>query len=97
HFHYSELAPSPFPDVGDVAPAPWEDFFYGNANRPSTPLPTPLFYSGFDIPYPRGANLPPTHASPYFLMRSDRTTSAAWASFGAGSAFYDDHQHQDAG
>jgi hypothetical protein len=97
HFNYSEIAKSPFPDVGSAAPAPWEDFFYGNPKRPSSLLATPLFYSGFNLPYPHGANLPPDHAVPYFLMRSDAGTSATWASFNAGSAYYDDHQHYDAG
>ena len=97
HFNYSEIAKSPFPDVGSVSPAPWEDFLYGDPKRPSSPLATPLFYSGFNLPYPQGANLPPDHAVPYFLMRSDTGTSATWASFSAGSAYYDDHQHYDAG
>jgi hypothetical protein len=97
HFNYSEIAHSPFPDVGNVSPAPWEDFFYGNPNRPSSPLATPLYYSGFDSPYPKGANLPADHATPYFLMRSDTGTQATWASFNAGAAFYDDHEHYDAG
>jgi hypothetical protein len=80
-----------------VSPAPWKDFFYGDPKRPSSPLATPLFYSGFNLPHPHGTNLPRDHAVPHFLTRSDSGTSATWASFNAGSAYYDDHQHYDAG
>jgi sugar lactone lactonase YvrE len=98
HFNYSEVdRQSPFSDVPDVAAEPWEEFFYGDPNRPSTPLPTPLFYSSFTTPYPAGANLPATHGPPYFLMRSNASASATWASFSGGTAYYDDHQHFDAG
>jgi hypothetical protein len=97
HFNYSEISKSPFADVGNVSPARWENFFYGNPTRATSPLATPLYYSAFNLPYPKGANLPPDHAVPYFLMRSDTGPSATWASFNAASAYYDDHQHYDAG
>lgn len=104
HFATAELAtasPEPcFPDYAyqEVSqPAAWESVLYVDARRPSTELRLPPYYSAFGPAYPR-ANAGATNgAIPYFLMRSDWGPDATWAAAHMGAAWYDDHQHLDAG
>ena len=73
----------------------WEDFFFGDPSRPSSPLRLPIYYTGFGPSYPRAGST--NGALPYFIMRSSFAKDATWASIRMGAAFYDDHQHHDAG
>ncbi len=102
HFLRSEIAEhSPYPEYRDDIyqeigkPAAWEDFFYGDTTRPSSELVQPPYYSGFAPVYPKAK--PGNGAIPYFFMRSDWGSQATWASIHMGAAYYDDHQHNDAG
>jgi hypothetical protein len=101
HFAASELAAaSPYADFPDeiyqsaYQPAPWEAFFFDDASRPSEELSLPPFYSGFAPGTGAGSS---NGAMPYFVMRSDWSSSATWASASMGAAWYDDHQHFNAG
>jgi hypothetical protein len=102
-FAYAEIAPtSPYPvDFPDYAylsvyqPTEWEDFFFTDTTRPSSELMLPPYYSGFAPAYPQGGAT--NGAIPYFYMRSDWSATATWASIQMGTAFYDDHQHSNAG
>jgi hypothetical protein len=96
---YSEIAASNIPDV-EVFPVPeWVDFYFGNPSRPSTELLLPPYYTGFGPNYPQGAHSPggTNGAIPYFIMRSDWSANATWASIKMGPQWWDDHQHYDAG
>ncbi len=102
HFLQSEIAEhSPYPGYRDDIyqeigkPAAWEEFYYGDSTRPSAELVQPPYYSGFSPAYPKAK--PGNGAIPYFFMRSDWGTQATWASIHMGAAYYDDHQHNDAG
>ena len=95
HFAYSEIDQAKCRAIPTCLPAEWEDFFFGDPTRPSAELKLPPYYSGFRPAYPRGAA--GNGAMPYFIMRSDFGRSATWASIGMGAAWYDDHQHHDAG
>jgi hypothetical protein len=102
HFAYAELAPtSPYPDFPDEIyqsvfhPDAWEDFFFTDATRPSAELTLPRFYTGFGPAYPQGNTA--NGALPYFIMRNKWGPGATWASIHMGAAWYDDHQHKDAG
>ena len=99
HFAYSEIAESSIPGV-QVYPTPeWVDFYFGSPSRPSTELALPPYYTGFAPNYPQGAHSPggTNGAIPYFIMRSDWTGTATWASIVMGSQWWDDHQHYAAG
>jgi hypothetical protein len=98
HFYASELADvSPygdadFPDAiyrSVYKPAEWEQFFYDDPSRPSAVLQLPLFFG----PFAAGV----AGAQPYFVMRSGASSSSVWASAHMGAAWWDDHQHYDAG
>jgi hypothetical protein len=98
HFYAQELAGvSPysnadFPDAiyqSVYKPAEWERFFFGDTARPSAVLALPLYYG----PFASGV----ARAQPYFVMRSDGSSTAVWASARMGAAWWDDHQHYDAG
>jgi hypothetical protein len=83
-----------------VYPAPeWAQFFFADATRPSAELALPPYYTGFAPNYPRGAHSPggTNGAIPYFIMRSDGSGTATWASIVMGSQWWDDHQHYTAG
>ncbi len=102
HFYASELAASsPYSDFPDeiyqsvYKPAPWEAFFFEDAGRPSAELALPPYDSGFAPAAPQAGAT--NGALPYFVMRSDWGPSAAWASVNLGAAWYDDHQHSNAG
>ncbi len=102
HFAYDEIAKtSPYPDFPDdiyqlvYQPVEWEDFYFTDLTRPSTELTEPPYYSAFGPPYPQGGET--NGAIPYFIMRSDWSDTATWASIHQGAAYYDDHQHNDAG
>jgi hypothetical protein len=98
HFAASEIVESTIPEV-QVFPAPeWVDLFF-NGSRPSTELVLPPYYTAFAPSYPQGATSPAgtNGAIPYFIMRSDWTSTATWASIVMGSQWWDDHQHYSAG
>ncbi len=102
HFLHSEIAQhSPYPEYRDDIyqeigrPSAWEDFYYGDTTRPSAELVQPPYYSGFSPVYPKAKQ--GNGAIPYFFMRSDWGSQATWASIHMGAAYYDDHQHNDAG
>lgn len=100
HFAYSEIPahspyPVDFPDYGyqNVGqPMPWETFFFGDASRPSAAASLPPYYSGYN---PKDAAA--SRAIPYFFFRGDWTVNATWAFVHMGAAWYNDHQHFDAG
>ncbi len=96
---YSEIAASNISGV-QVFPVPeWVDFYFGDPSRPSTELLLRPYYTGFGPNYPQGAHSPggTNGAIPYFIMRSDWSPSATWASIKMGPQWWDDHQHYDAG
>jgi uncharacterized repeat protein (TIGR01451 family) len=95
HFAYSEIAESTFPDVTVFPLSEWEDFFFTDLTRPSQELSLRPYYSAFGPAYPQA--LPANGAMPYFIMRSDWGPDATWASASMGGAWFDDHQHYDAG
>jgi len=104
HFLTAEIAAaSPEPAVpswafqGVYQPKAWETFFFGDARRPSAPLAMPPYYSGFGPTYPQANGAATNGALPYFLMRGSWGKDATWISTHMGAAFYDDHQHADAG
>lgn len=104
HFAYSEIADhSPYPDFSDEVyqgvfqPAEWESFYYSDPTRSSSELTQPTYYTGFAPNYPQGDPYATNGAIPYFIMRSDWGSNATWASLHMGAAYYDDHQHRDAG
>lgn len=83
-----------------VFPAPeWVDLFFNDPARTSTELVLPPYYTGFTPNYPQAAVSPggTNGAIPYFLMRSDWSSGATWASVQMGSQWWDDHQHYAAG
>ena len=99
HLIYSEIADSTISEV-QVYPAPeWMDFYFSDSSRPSTELILPPYYTAFAPNYPQGRHSPQgsNGAIPYFIMRSDWTGTATWASIMMGSQWWDDHQHYTAG
>jgi hypothetical protein len=99
HFVNAEIAASTIPDVEVFPTEEWTDFFFSDAARPSTELVLPLYCTAFAPNYPQGATSPggTNGAIPYFIMRSDSSTSATWASVQMGTQWWDDHQHFAAG
>jgi hypothetical protein len=99
HFLNSGIAESNIPGVQVFAAPEWLSFFYGDSSRPSTELVFPPYYSAFAPNYPKGGRSPESTngAIPYFLMRSDWSDTAVWASVMMGSQWWDDHQHYMAG
>lgn len=95
HFAYSEIANSTIPGVTVYPLSEWEDFFFTIPTRPSMMLIEPPYYSAFGPVYPQAG--PTNGAIPYFVMRSGWEPSATWGSIRMGAAWYDDHQHYDAG
>lgn len=102
NFAYNEIAKtSPFTDFPEYIyqavyqPTEWEDFYFSDATRPAQELTLPPFYSGFAPVYPQGGAT--NGAMPFFYMRTNWDTTATWASVHQGAAWYDDHQHADAG
>ncbi len=95
HFLRSEIDDSLCRTVPTCPLSEWEDFFFGDATRPSSALKLPPSYTGFGPAYPRAGKT--NGAIPYFIMRSSFRRDATWASIRMGAAFYDDHQHHDAG
>ncbi|MDE3246602.1 MAG: Ig-like domain-containing protein, partial [Acidobacteriota bacterium] len=99
HFVQTEIAASTLPGA-EVFPAEeWAEFYFGDPARPSTELPLPPYHTGFGPNYPQGATSPggTNGAIPYFIMRSDWSANATWASVQMGSQWWDDHQHYAAG
>ncbi len=104
-FAYSEIAAtSPFPaEIPEsiyqsvMQPNEWEAFYFGDNARPAAALNLPAYYTGFGPAYPQGVYSATNGAMPYFIMRRDWSASATWASINMGAAFYDDHQHANAG
>ena len=99
HFAYSEIAESTIPNVQVYSAPEWVEFFFNVPSRPSIELTLPPYYTGFAPNYPQGATSPggTNGAIPYFMMRSDWTGTATWASIVMGSQWWDDHQHYTAG
>lgn len=99
HLRYSYVQP-PNNDclftTGFVFPdEKWEQFYFADDARPSSPMNEPLYHSGFPNSYPQAQhnNL----ALPYFLMRNNWDTSATWASARMGTSLYEGHEHRQAG
>ena len=99
HFATAEIAASTIPDVTVFSAEEWADFFFSDSTRPSTALVLPPYYTGFAPNYPQGASSPggTNGAVPYFIMRSDWSANATWASIKMGNQVWDDHQHWGAG
>jgi hypothetical protein len=95
HFAVAEIAESTIPDVTVYPLSEWEDFLYADPTRPSAELTLPPYYTGFGPAYPRAGAT--NGARPYFLVRSGWKEDATWAALNMGCAWYDDHQHADAG
>jgi hypothetical protein len=95
NFFTKEIAASsPYPDYPEEIfqslnqPDAWEAFFFEDPARPSAPLQLPPYYTGWT---------PTNGAVPYFYLRSDWGADATWAFLHMGAAWYNDHQHTDAG
>ncbi len=99
HFVDSEIAASTIAGVEVFAAPEWVEFYFGDPSRTSTELTLPPYYTAFGPNYPQGAHSPggTSGAIPYFIMRSDWTNTATWASTVMGSQWWDDHQHYTAG
>ena len=99
YFAYSEIAESTIDGIEVYAAPEWVDFFFTVASRPSTELVLPPYHTGFGPNYPQGATSPAgtNGAIPYFIMRSNWSADATWASIKMGPQWWDDHQHFDAG
>lgn len=99
HFAETEIAESTIPDAQVFAAEEWVEFFFGDSSRSTTELLLPPYYTGFAPSYPQGAVSPAgtNGAIPYFIMRSDWSANATWASVQMGSQWWDDHQHYAAG
>ncbi|MEO6689472.1 MAG: hypothetical protein ABIS07_08105 [Dokdonella sp.] len=99
HFSVAEIAAPTIPDVQVFPEEEWTDFFFSDASRPSAELSLPPYYTAFAPNYPQGATSPggTNGAIPYFIMRSDWSAKATWASVQMGSQWWDDHQHYSAG
>ena len=99
HFAEAEIAAPTIADVTVYPPEEWADFFFNDSARPSTELKLPPYYTAFAPNYPQGAVSPggTNGAIPYFIMRSDWSANATWASVQMGSQWWDDHQHYAAG
>ena len=99
HFAGAGIATSSISGA-EVFPAEeWAEFFFSESSRPSTELTLSPYYTGFSPSYPQGAVSPggTNGAIPYFIMRSDWTANATWASVQMGAQWWDDHQHFAAG
>jgi len=99
HLAYAEIADSTIPDVEVFSPPEWVDFYFTNLSRPSAELTLPPYFTAFGPSYPQGAHSPggTNGAIPYFIMRSDSSATATWASIKMANEWFDDHQHYDAG
>jgi hypothetical protein len=99
HFAYSAIAAPTIPNVEVFSAPEWVEFFFNVPSRPSTELTLSPYYTGFAPNYPQGAHSAggTNGAIPYFIMRSDWTGTATWASIVMGSQWWDDHQHYTAG
>ncbi|HLE57231.1 MAG TPA: hypothetical protein VJB15_09120, partial [Rhodothermia bacterium] len=99
HFANAEIEASTIPDVEVFPAAEWADFYFGDFSRPSNELVLSPYYTGFAPNYPQGAASPggTNGAIPYFIMRSDWSANATWASVQMGTQWWDDHQHYAAG
>jgi hypothetical protein len=99
HFVEAEIAAPTIPEVQVYPAEEWAEFFFGDSSRPSVELVLPPYYTGFAPSYPQGATSPggTNGAIPYFIMRSDWSANATWASVQMGSQWWDDHQHFAAG
>ncbi|MFO0985270.1 MAG: hypothetical protein U1E76_26660 [Planctomycetota bacterium] len=99
HFVQTEIGESTIAGAQVYPAEEWVEFFFGDSSRPSTELALPPFYTGFAPNYPQAEPGPAgtNGAMPYFIMRSDWSTDATWASIYMGSQWWDDHQHYAAG
>ena len=99
HLAYSEIAAATIPDVQVFDAPEWVDFVFTVLSRPSAELTLPPYFTAFAPSYPQAAHSPggTNGAIPYFIMRSDWTPTATWASIKMSNQWWDDHQHYDAG
>jgi hypothetical protein len=99
HLLRAEIAASTIPDVEVFPVEEWTQFLFDDASRPSAELVLAPYYTAFAPNYPQGAHSPAgtNGAIPYFIMRSDWSANATWASVQMGSQWWDDHQHYAAG
>ncbi|MGA9333724.1 MAG: hypothetical protein WBV39_05540, partial [Rudaea sp.] len=99
HLAGAGIAASSIADVEVFPVEAWVDFFFGDSSRPDAELTLPPYYTAFAPNYPQGATSPggTNGAIPYFIMRSDWSANATWASIQMGSQWWDDHQHYAAG
>lgn len=99
HFVQTEIGTSTIAGAQVFPAEEWVEFYFGDSTRPSIELPLPPYYTGFTPNYPQGATSPggTNGAMPYFIMRSDWSAEATWASIYMGSQWWDDHQHYAAG
>ncbi|MEO7326752.1 MAG: hypothetical protein ABIW82_18170 [Dokdonella sp.] len=99
HLSVAGIAAPTIPDVQVFPEEEWTSFFYNDSSRPSAELSLPPYYTAFAPNYPQGASSPggTNGAIPYFIMRSDWSANATWASVQMGSQWWDDHQHYSAG
>lgn len=99
HFAYSWIAESTIPGTQVFSTPEWVDFVFGDPSRTSSELVLPPYYTAFGPNYPQGGHAPEATngAPPYFIMRSDWSTSATWASIYMGNQWWGDHQHYNAG
>jgi len=99
HLAYAEIADSTIQDVEVFDPPEWADFYFTALSRPSNELTLPPYYTAFGPNYPQGDHSPAgtNGAIPYFIMRSDWSATATWASIKMANEWFDDHQHYDAG
>lgn len=74
---------------------PWLGFLFHDRTLTSDSLELPPYYSGFGPAYPAGGG--GNGAMPKFVMRSDWSKNATWATLDMMAAFFDDHQHYRAG
>lgn len=93
------IAEPTIPDVQVFPAAEWEELLFGDPTRPAAELVLPPYYTAFSPAYPQGAASPggTNGAIPYFLMRSDWSETATWASIQMGTQWWDDHQKYAAG
>ncbi|MFN8492178.1 MAG: hypothetical protein U0350_31555 [Caldilineaceae bacterium] len=96
-FATTEIANSTIPNVTVYPLSEWEEFFFNDPTRPATPLALPPYFTGFAPTYPQGRYQATNGAIPYFIQRSDWGGNATWSSLHMGAAFYNDHEHKDAG
>ena len=75
--------------------ANWEKLLYADPSRPATAFSYPPYYPAISTPV--YTSVPIDQTIPKYYMRSDWSDTATWAALNMSSAFYDDHDHHNAG